>query len=116
MVVLLVSVPHINILNASYLKSGRDDVVTLVCVLLSRWGINSWWQLPQCAALQSITLLRWDGKDTERWGRSRRDEGGPENADSSVSSAVPDGGHQPVRQAVLVEAKLSHRHRFTSRV
>lgn len=92
--------PHIspklqtNMFEGSYLQSGLDDVLTPSCLLPSGRGIKSWWCLPQWAALQSLTLLRQGGRDTESWRMSGRGKGGPESADSSFSSAVPDGWHQ----------------------
>lgn len=55
------------------------------------------------------------GSNTERWRESGRDEGGPESADSSLSSAVPDGGHMACRVVGWVGRageKLGQHHRF----
>lgn len=97
----------------SYLLSGLDDVAAPACVLLSGWGIISWWKSPQCAALQSTARLRRGRSDTDRWRKGGRDQGGPESTDLSFSSAVPDGGRTVGRVADRAEETL-HQHYFFS--
>lgn len=85
---------QLDVFVESYLLPRLDVVAAPACVLLF-WIEND--QLvvvaSVCTVLQSTTFLICGENSTKRWRESGRNEGGPESADSSFPSAVPDRSH-----------------------